>query len=341
MNKLINICLLIVTAFTVNAQETFELKTYEENGKVGILDEKGRKITTAKYDKYLYIGESKYDFRATFNEGFCSVVLNNKMGFIDKNGKEITPIEFSFVSEFTVDGLAAVNKEGKWGFVNKKGKQIVPIIYDKAFDFKKGKAMVILDKKIYFIDVKGKKINNPNYSLYNKEDGRLAIIQNNIGQYGFMDTDFILPNFYDEMSFFNNADFILVKLKNKIGIINLGTEEIIPPIYDEFGGFDGKFFYLWKNHKMGIINIEGEIISPFVYDSVSFFKDGLSLVKLDHVFVPDKNKNEDDRYGYIDENGKEVIPRIYDFAFDFENGKARVIIADRKFYIDKSGKEIK
>jgi hypothetical protein len=73
----------MAAAFTINAQEIVDFKTYEENGKVGILDENGRKITTAKYDKQIQFGENKYDFGATFYEGLCSVFINNKMGFIN------------------------------------------------------------------------------------------------------------------------------------------------------------------------------------------------------------------------------------------------------------------
>jgi hypothetical protein len=342
MKELIAICLFIVMTFTINAQEKIKLETFEENGKIGILNNKGKKITTAKYDKYIIIDDEEYSFIATFYEGLCSVFINNKMGFIDLNGKEVTPIEFSYVRDFTVDGIAAVQKDGKWGFINRKGKQIVPLVYDMVLNFKNGKAIVILDKKINFIDTKGEKISNLNYSLYNKyKEGSLTIINNDIRQFGFMGTGGILPNFYDKIAFFENADYILVKLNKKVGIINLNAKEIIPPIYDEFGSFDGKYFYLWKNHKEGIIDNEGRIISPFVYGSIRPFSEGLSLVKLDLVFVPNKNKNEDERYGYIDENGKEVIPRIYDNAWDFNNGKAKVNIANREFYIDKSGKEIK
>lgn len=83
MKKLLTICLIMAAAFTINAQEIVDFKTYEENGKVGILDENGRKITTAKYDKQIQFGENKYDFGATFYEGLCSVFINNKMGFIN------------------------------------------------------------------------------------------------------------------------------------------------------------------------------------------------------------------------------------------------------------------
>lgn len=342
MNKLITICLLLATTFFAKAQESFSMDTYEENGKVGLLDDKGGKITAAKYDKEVYAPDSTYlgTFTATFNEGLCSVYLNQKVGFIDKKGTEVIPLEFSSVHEFTVEGLAAVEKEGKWGFVNKKGKQSIPIIYNKVFDFEKGKSLVIKENSVYFIDLNGEEI-YPSYTIWQGyNENNLTIIQNSIQEYGFLYKNRIYPNFYDEI-FFSELEFIVVESNTKIGIMNRSAKEIIPPIYDEITSFDGKYFYFFKNHKMGIIDIENNIISPFIYGSLNPFKEGLSRVKLDLVFIPDKSKYEDERYGFIDENGKEVIPRIYDYATDFANDRAEVTIGDDVFFINKKGERIK
>ena len=37
----------------------------------------------------------EYDFISDFHEGFAAVELNGKMGFFDKDGKEICPIKYS------------------------------------------------------------------------------------------------------------------------------------------------------------------------------------------------------------------------------------------------------
>lgn len=120
MKKLITVFTIAIATFFAKAQESFELKTYEENGNIGLIDEKGKKITIAKYDQYFK--DSTYIFSPVFHEGLCSVFINDKMGFINRNGKEVIPLEYSFAHDFTVEGLAAVEKEGKWGFINKKGK---------------------------------------------------------------------------------------------------------------------------------------------------------------------------------------------------------------------------
>ena len=45
-------------------------------------------------------------------------------------------------------------------------------------------------------------------------------------------------------------------------------------------------------------------------------------------------------YGFVDKNGKEIIPLIYEAAEEFKDGKAKVKKEGKEFYIDKTGKPI-
>jgi hypothetical protein len=335
------IYVLLVTTFLASAQEPDELETYEENGKIGLLDEKGNKITPSKFDKFVYAadGSMSGQFVATFYHGLCSAYINQKVGFIDMKGKESVPFEYSNVHEFTADGLAAVEKDGKWGFVNKNGKKTIPIVYTKVFDFENGKALVILDKEVTFIDVKGESTGE-HYSLpINYEEDNLSIIQNNFGRLGFLKGNVIFPNFYDEIQPLKGGDYFMVISGKKIGVIDMYAKEIIPPIYDEFGEFDGKYFYFEKGQKSGIIDLKGKIISAFIYERVGRFNDGLAHVRLDTTY--DLNtKGKDLKYGFIDETGKEVIARKYNYASDFKNGVAKVRLGGEEFYINTKEERI-
>ena len=48
----------------------------------------------------------------------------------------------------------------------------------------------------------------------------------------------------------------------------------------------------------------------------------------------------DDKWGFIDKSGKEVIPCKYDVIEGFDEGLARVLRDDKFGFIDKSGKEV-
>ena len=47
------------------------------------------------------------------------------------------------------------------------------------------------------------------------------------------------------------------------------------------------------------------------------------------------------RYGFIGKDGQVVIPLHYDYAYDFQDGKAVVEKDGRTFCIDKTGREVK
>ncbi len=95
-----------------------------------------------------------------------------------------------------------------------------------------------------------------------------------------------------------------------------------------------------KGEQVHYINAAGKII--FTPELPEFFEQGDMTEGL--AAVCNKNK----KYGYIDKNGKLVIPYQYDLIKDkypgsiaFENGKATVKLAGKTITIDKTGKEIR
>jgi hypothetical protein len=63
------------------------------------------------------------------------------------------------------------------------------------------------------------------------------------------------------------------------------------------------------------------------YDHVWNFKEGYSIVR-------------NNKWGYINREGKEVVKPIYDFVDNFQNDFARVRKDDKYGYINKQGIEV-
>lgn len=86
----------------------------------------------------------------------------------------------------------------------------------------------------------------------------------------------------------------------------------------------------------------------FNYYGVSTYasRDGRRLTSLDFDYIDNFNEGlacvglAGRGYGFIDETGKLVIPTIYENADGFKNGRATVKRDGKRYYIDKSGKEI-
>lgn len=93
---------------------------------------------------------------------------------------------------------------------------------------------------------------------------------------------------------------------------------------------DREYFQFYDGDKMGIKTIEDGVIIPAIYDFVEPFSDGLF------------NVTNADTHAYFDSNGKIVLPfqNKYESYGNFTEGLARVRINDKWGYIDKAGQEI-
>lgn len=97
-----------------------------------------------------------------------------------------------------------------------------------------------------------------------------------------------------------------------------------------FKDFKNLGLYGYKDNK-------GNIIITSRYNDAKAFSEGLAAVsKADY----DDFGNESLNWGFIDTTGNVIIPMLYDNWSFFKAGKAEVEIKGRKFYIDKTGKEI-
>ena len=165
--------------------------------KCGIITQTGTVFAPIQYD---YIG---------YSEAQKLIVLfaDEGIGFMDKNGKQVTPLIYEAISygcgdlkypNFFNDGTLAVKKDGKWGFVDENGKVIIPCKYDWVHEFREGLAAVSIgdnetEFKTGFIDMTGKTIIPFDYEnvwwncdhsggFYN---GLAAVVKE--GKWGFID----------------------------------------------------------------------------------------------------------------------------------------------------------
>ena len=116
----------------------------------------------------------KYDLAWEFSEGLAAVCLNDKLGYIDKSGKEVIPFIYDQTGDYYErfyelpdehdrpwafsDGLVKVESDGKPSYIDKEGKQVIPIKYDDARSFSEGLAAVGLDGRYGFIDMAGNEV---------------------------------------------------------------------------------------------------------------------------------------------------------------------------------------
>lgn len=172
----------------------------------------------------------------------------------------------------------------------------------------------------------------------------------NIGNYSFAGCKNLhsinIPNKIETIgakAFYDTTEELKTKIKTDVNIkyydslndhIKLSIEN------SNYSGSIGTEYYSFNEGlckvDLGYIDESGKLVidrlqevspnyTPYNYYSVGSFSEGLARV----------SKNQ--KYGYINISGKEVIPCIYDYAFDFSEGLA-LVKEDGKFgYIDTKG----
>ena len=132
-------------------------------------------ISTQYYlDSLGEIAFGPFDWGAKFSEGLAKVTLNQRVGFINKNGEFEIPLQFPYDiygdSEGFHDGRCAMtiedeNGDDKIGFIDRDGEMVIPPIYDYAFHFEDGMANVEIGDESFFINTSGEVVGS-GYDYY-------------------------------------------------------------------------------------------------------------------------------------------------------------------------------
>ncbi len=305
----------------------------KKNNKWGYVDGNGKEIIPFIYNR-----------ADPFFEGTAIVCLDGMMHVIDSTNQKITQIGYENIDLNVMDTIYRVKNNGKYGIIDNKGKTLVPTTYD-LLDYK-GILRGFLAKKNnkYGGITRDGEINFP---LIFKEE----LIGYELGILKLLDSNPVLTNGKKlfptdrkfEKEFFQ--EYYLTKKGDKIGITNIvDNSTLIPHEYDYITNFSNcelKYFKVKKGGKHGMVDKNNNIILPIEYDGIHgnpeynilfVNKNGITTVHdfkgkliIDDefelsigvsIFEPfGVRKNE--KWGYIDRNGKTVIPFIYDRVLGF------------------------
>jgi hypothetical protein len=294
-----------------------------------------------------------------------SIVHKGEWGFIDSTGTEVIPCKYAKVTDFA-DGRALVEKaersRDQYGnssaytnktIIDRDGNAVVKVNMYNLGEFSpegwalhKSFTLTARIDQVYFVNADGKVLysDDNEYSdansfseglasvqVFNKEAvGRLGIGES---RWGFIDKTgkmVIPPVYYDAGEFHEGL---------------AAVQEV--EIYKEWNEYPGFYETDTRGGKWGFIDKSGKTVIPFRYETTtidsrpavnvfeyfhtdySYFMDGIALVK------------RDEKYGFIDKSGNEVIPCKYKSATVFVNGFAKVGNENKKMgIIDKTGREV-
>ena len=241
--------------------------------------------------------------------------------------------ELSVVSETETNPIPEVEL-----VENVEYREITDIKYDNVSDFSEGLAYVCLGDKLGYIDTTGKEVIPQKYDymgwLYSWYQG------------------IHISNFIDGLA--------LVKLDGKYGFIDKSDNVVIPIIYDYAWCFREGRAAVKLGNDWGFIDKTGKIIVPVKYNYVGYFTDGMAIVGAGgtlcdkdptDIYLPHESDYKDSKWGFVNLEGEEAIPCIYDDRSMLYNmsyfigGVARVSTGDpdngyETGLVDKTGKII-
>lgn len=284
-----------------------------KNEKFGFVDKMGNMIVPAKYDDV-----------ADFKEGRAWVANRGeddqyRCGYIDLEGKEVIPIKYKVSSvegankiSFS-EGLAAVpmrtdNYDSPiYGYIDKMGNEVIPAKFSIAGDFKNGIASVDLDK---YIDKTGKLLS---YNDLRTHDEIVIFSQDEKMGLKHLNGKIVVPCKYDIVQNFSEG-MAAVCEETLWGYVDSLGNNIIPCLYRSVNYYDN-----------GVMDDWGEYGSP---DEANDFHEGLVLVMRNRMA------------GFLNKQGKTVIPFVYKRAKDFSEGFAAVKTTQKWGFVDKEGNNV-
>jgi hypothetical protein len=219
-------------------------------------------------------------------------------------------------------GIAKVRSKRKYGFIDTLGQLVVPFIYDDVRSFKWSFAAYRKGNLWGFLGHSGTPVIEARFLAVEDFDGLgVAAVKQESG-WGVINVsgDIIIPAEFSSIDPFHFDSLLFVRkiVNNRFlwGIYTIQGRLVSPPIYTDFNNFwfdnpTYKYIHLSLNGKWGVVDRENKTIIPFNYygnNSIRFFKNGFAPVKVN------------ERWGFVDLNGEEVVKPVFDNVKNFENG---------------------
>ncbi len=162
----------------------------------------------------------------------------------------------------------------------------------------------------------------------------------------------------------HNKEVLVFSKENKQGLVNLKSEELIPPIYEEISILSEEFYVAGKiiegNLKFGYLNAIGEEVTKFIFEDAHLFNNGYAPVKintgwtfLDKSFIPISDKrfemvkdfNEgfaevkliNNQWSFINTDGDLITEQTFEKTRAFSFGMAVIQRGDKFGYLNTKG----
>lgn len=295
---------------------------YFDNGKYGIIDFSGKKLTKAIYDDIDTL-QAK--------EGNLLVKIDNKCGIININGAEIIDVAYDKIEadkyydendRYKYEGYITCNvsDEGyRYGYINYEGKKITDPVYNELY-----RIPGIGQKDAYLICA---------------ENGKYGLLENSEKK---------IDNDYQSLSYNDSNNTIIAQKGKKYGVFSISGNMIVPVEYKQID-VSGDYLYATStdgtikvfddegkeadiDSSLKIINTANENDKIYIDSSegktiYSVYKNGTKVTKKDYLYIQYLYDNyfiaceNYGKLGVIDDDGNVKIDLKYSSIQKIDNTK--------------------
>ena len=283
-----------------------------------------------KYPEYPFKEEINIDSELAHIEYFPFADSSGVLGYSDSTGVWLITPQYDDVS-FFYDGIAAVERNEKIGLINKKNELLVDFIFD---DIETDADLFVVSAGDFFgvINRNGDFVLDTVYqdvSLLN--EGFICAQKDSL--YAFYDRSGAqqTAEIYDLVLNFKSG-VCPVSINGQIGLIDRDLKLAIPCVHESIYSFsDSLFIMVNKDNFRQLCNRKGKVINDSLFQEIHKAVNGFAICV------------KDNKVGYLDEQGKQVIEnkfdvyRDYDLIGNFIEGKAVAVDKGKFGIIDRSG----
>lgn len=243
-----------------------------------------------------------YDYASAFSEGYASVTIDGKKGYINQFGEIVIPLQYTYTAGPFTKGKAWVGNDFRHSSVINKQGDVLFSVEDMSSGF-------------YELWAEGTAIVR---GMYDNDD-HMAIINTK----GNLITDFEYEEIRHIVALVDTSHHCYeVTLSGKKGIINTKGETIVPIEYERFGwnyscGLIRASKIINGVEKFCYLDQSGNVVIDFEYADCRRFDtvDAFAIVKTFNPLHKSISYLGDDGYSYgvIDKDGEMLIAANYDF----------------------------
>lgn len=234
-----------------------------------------------------------FEEMSSFWGGVARVKQNGQWGLMSTNLSWIVKPQFEDIFAYFSEGLTMAKSNGKWGYINQTGSYIIPPRFKSNYgQFLNGYAAVETEDGVGIINRNGDFIVSPTHKfkhIHRIPGSPLALVKLDENKYNFID----VANYDRTKTFVMEREFYYYAAADENGVSRVQVS---------------------ANGEWGLLNPAGEwIIFPnHDYDYIDEIKSGAYMVK------------SHDQCGYINNNGKVIVPPILSWCEKFSEGLAGV-----------------